>query len=220
MHPSQMDFEYATATVAYLLASPSKVSKLTQWHHEIKGRWSRDDPAFVVILCAFIAVDFVAYGLALSATGLLDVLRHIVFGLLCFILSGAGAASTTQTIANVYFPVRHPHSATQRVEWLYAFDVHCNASFPAFVLLGVVQFLLLPVLVSTSMVATVLSNSLFLAACVVYFYNTFLGFVHLPFLNRDKVAMLLSPCLPLSVVWLVCTILNVNATRFCLGVIF
>ncbi len=34
----------------------------------------------------------------------------------------------------------------QRVEWLYAFDVHCNGFFPLYVLLYVVQFFLTPIL--------------------------------------------------------------------------
>ena len=38
-------------------------------------------------------------------------------------------------------------SSTQ-VEWLHAFDIHCNAFFPLFLLLYVVQYMLLPILLT------------------------------------------------------------------------
>jgi hypothetical protein len=220
IHFSQMDFEYASATVAYLLVSPSKVNKLTQWHHEIKGTWARDDPAFVLILSGFIAIDFVAYGLALSATGILDVIRHIILGVVFFILSGVFCALITSQIANRYLLAKHPHSSIKSVEILYAFDVHCNAFLPMFMFFGVLQYLLLPILVSTSAGSAVLSNSIFLMGCICYTYVTFLGFLHLPFLNRDKVSMLLSPCFPLFVLWILASVGGWNATRICLGLIF
>lgn len=220
IHVSQMDFDYAGATVAYLLVSPSRVNKLTQWHHEIKGTWARDDPAFVFILCGFIAIDFVAYGLALSATGLLDVARHIALGVMFFIVSGFLCALITSQIANRYLLAKHPHSSIKSVEFLYAFDVHCNAFLPMFMFFGVLQYLLLPILVSTSAGSAVLSNSIFLMGCICYTYVTFLGFLHLPFLNRDKVSMLLSPCFPLLLLWVLASVGGWNATRICLGMIF
>ena len=39
----------------------------------------------------------------------------------------------------------HGHTIDQRVEWLYAFDVHCNAYFPMFLALYVLQYFLSPV---------------------------------------------------------------------------
>jgi hypothetical protein len=82
VHFPQLDTEYAMATVAELIWSPSKVYKLAQSRHEIKGHWSRDDPAFVLILCSFIVVDFLAYGFALDEEwGIGRVIRHILVGL-------------------------------------------------------------------------------------------------------------------------------------------
>lgn len=36
----------------------------------------------------------------------------------------------------------HTHSLEQKVEWLYAFDVHCNAFVPLFLFQSVLQFFL------------------------------------------------------------------------------
>lgn len=76
---------------------------------------------------------------------------------------------------------------TYQVEWLYAFDIHCNAFFLFFLIAYVGQFFLLPPLLSTSFVSLVLSNSLHALAISVYFYVTHLGYRALPFLRRTEV---------------------------------
>jgi hypothetical protein len=62
------------------------------------------------------------------------------------------------------------------VEWLYAFDVHCNAFFPVYLLLYVVQFYLSPLLLARSMIATLLANTLYFVAFAYYHYVSFLGY--------------------------------------------
>ena len=83
--------------------------------------------------------------------------------------------------------VHHQHSVEQTVEWLYAFDIHCNAFFVFFLIVYVAQFFLLPPLLSTSFLSLVLSNGLYAAGFIVYFYITHLGYRALPFLRRTEV---------------------------------
>lgn len=215
MHLPQLDVEYAMATVAELIWSPSRVYKLAQSRHEIKGYWSRDDPAFVLMLCAFIVVDFLAYGFALDEQwGLMRILRHIFVGLGFFFLVGTVVSTCTWYVCNRYFPARHPHSShNQKVEWFYAFDVHCNAFLPAFLVLGVVQYLLLPLLVRGGILPALVSNTLHLGAALAYVHITVLGFLHLPFLNRDKVTTLWNPAFGLVFLWFLLTLFNFNCTR-------
>ena len=42
----------------------------------------------------------------------------------------------------------------QRVEWLYAFDIHCNSFFPLFIMLYVVQLVLSPILLANGWAVT------------------------------------------------------------------
>jgi len=75
----------------------------------------------------------------------------------------------------------------QAVEFLYAVDIHCNAFFPLFVAVYGVQFFLLPLVLSDSLMSLVLSNTLFAAAFGWYFYVTHLGYRALPFLHNTEV---------------------------------
>jgi hypothetical protein len=92
-----------------------------------------------------------------------------------------------------------PHGTPQEVEWAYAFDVHCNAFFPAFLFTYVAQFLFLFLITGDRWMGLFIGNSLYLVAACFYMYNTFLGYngeweasvnaagVALPFLKRTSV---------------------------------
>ncbi len=70
----------------------------------------------------------------------------------------------------------HAHTVEQEVEWLYAFDVHCNAYFCSFLVTHVLQYFLLPLLMGRSIIACLLSNLLYALATVWYAYITHLGY--------------------------------------------
>ena len=94
-----------------------------------------------------------------------------------FLLLGVGLATVAWWLANTYLSDRggDPGSSAsstaiewssaaaerhESVEWLYAFDVHCNAFLPLFLLLHVLQYLLLPLLLRHGFLAAFMSNSL------------------------------------------------------------
>ena len=75
----------------------------------------------------------------------------------------------------------------ESVEWLYAFDIHCNAFVPIYLLLYVLQYLLLPLLLRPGVLPALLSNALFALAFSAYHYLTFLGYSEMPFLHKCEV---------------------------------
>ena len=87
-------------------------------------------------------------------------------------------------------------------------------------LIGVVQYLSLPLVLSHGFFPAVAANSLYLAAGIAYVNITFLGYLALPFLNKDKVTSLLYPALLLLVAWTVGCVLKLNAARIVLGWVF
>ena len=95
----------------------------------------------------------------------------------------------------------------QRVEWLYAFDVHCNAFFAAFLAAYVLHFLALPVALGHSYLAMVVANATHLLATAIYCYVVYLGYRTLPFLQRTEV--LLYPVVAAAGCFLVTLLLGV-----------
>ncbi|XP_020102886.1 protein unc-50 homolog isoform X2 [Ananas comosus] len=150
----QMDIEYTFWQMLHLCTSPKVVYQHTKYHKQTKNQWARDDPAFVVIFCLFLVFATLAYCVAF--------------------------------LTNSYLreEVPNSHVVEQRVEWLYAFDVHCNSFFPAFILLYVIHYFLSPILVAHGFFPVLLSNLLFMVAISYYHYLNFLGYDVLPFLDR------------------------------------
>ena len=126
-------------------------------------------------------------------------------GSLSAIDSGRGASTATAR-------------AHECVEWLYAFDVHCNAFVPLYVLLHVVQLLLLPLLLRPGFFYALLGNALYAAAFSAYHYLTFLGYSELPFLHRCECFVY-----PIAIVLLAFVLslpLGINATQWVVSIYF
>mmetsp|Transcript_31841 Transcript_31841/g.101300 ORF Transcript_31841/g.101300 Transcript_31841/m.101300 type:complete len:255 (-) Transcript_31841:1891-2655(-) len=221
----QMDFE-ATFDQMLTLASsnPDRVYKTNFYRKQMKNQWARDDPAFAVTQVAFLVLAALAYGIAFHVRSVGGYLSLIVYCVVVdWFLFGVAVATIGWFIANRYLLQSHTHSVAQKVEWLYAFDIHCNAFFPLFLLLHVLQFFLLPLLLSRSYASMLLANLLYAAAFSAYFYVTHLGYRALPFLTKTEVYLY-----PIGVVALgfVLSLFaapllgKVNATRFTLSFYF
>ncbi|XP_041991414.1 protein unc-50 homolog isoform X1 [Salvia splendens] len=203
----QMDIEYTFWQMLNLCTSPKVVYQHTKYHKQTKNQWARDDPAFVVICSLLFSVALIAYCAAYDHSA-----GHAVFVVISslfvhFFLIGAILATFCWFFTNNYLREEAPHSyvVEQRVEWLYAFDVHCNSFFPMFVLLYVLHYFLSPLLVAHGFIPLLLSNVLFMVAVSYYHYINYLGYDVLPFLVRTTVflypigvVLVLSPILCLS----------------------
>lgn len=108
------------------------------------------DPAFVAILLYFMTVTAIAHALAFHLTGTAFLSLSLTFPLLHLLVTGAVVATATTYYLRATLPPPPAHSHTPvptaaDIEWLYAFDVHCNAFFPGFLSIYVIQYFLLPV---------------------------------------------------------------------------
>eukprot|EP00931_Biecheleriopsis_adriatica_P004753 TRINITY_DN106382_c0_g1_i1.p1 TRINITY_DN106382_c0_g1~~TRINITY_DN106382_c0_g1_i1.p1 ORF type:complete len:247 (-),score=25.40 TRINITY_DN106382_c0_g1_i1:50-790(-) len=209
---AQMDIDYTFAQMLYLCLAPRKVYQLTSYRKQTKNQWARDDPAFVVVMIWFLAVAAIAYGIAFNANGALYIHLLFLFIGVHFLLVGAIIASVSWFVANNYLRAAQSfHGVEQRMEWMYAFDIHCNSFFPLFLVLYVLHYFMLPLLLQPTLVAAVLSNSLYAGALCYYLYIMSLGYSMLPFLERTEV--ILYPSGVVVLLALVLSLLKVNLTQ-------
>jgi len=216
----QMDLKYTMWQMMYLCIAPKTVYRTTSYHKQTKNQWARDDPCFVVLMCALVAVAALCYCLAFGHTiwhSLLTIVSAVVVD---FLALGAVLASAGWLLANKYLREAggHSHAVEQRVEWMYAFDVHCNSYFPLFVLLYVVQFALCPVLLAGGFLPTVLSNLLYGAALSYYHYTQFLGYNALPFLEHTELFLYPVGAIVLALPFSILS--GFNPTKFVISIYF
>ena len=182
---NQMDFETALDEMVSLVCGNSgRVFKQAFYRSQTKARWARDDPAFFVLQAGFLIVAAVATGVALRARKILTYL-YFVFAsaLLHWLLGGIFASTATSFLANRYLRKKR----AETVEWLYAFDVHCNAFFVYFMIAYVLHYFLLPLALGPHFFNLIVANTLHASAVAAYFYVTHIGFCALPFLRHTEV---------------------------------
>jgi len=138
---SQWDIQ---ATVDQMLTlcstSPQRVYKTSYYRKQTKNYWARDDPAFVVLQIFLLFIASICYSIAFSVTsfgGFILNLIHAIIG--NYLLMGVVIATLCRSICTRFLTVHHNHSVKQNVEWLYAFDIHCNSFFPLFMLIYLLQ---------------------------------------------------------------------------------
>lgn len=185
----QMDVQSALDQMKSLLTSrPHVVYKTSYYRKQTKNHWARDDPAFCVLQVLFLIVASIAYGVAFRVKARV-VVGFIIHSVLWnWLVVGALVCTLAREIANRHLTVHQSVThVTQRVEWLYGFDIHCNAFFPLFVVLYGIQFFLLPLVLGTSFLSLLLANTLYMAAFSWYWYITHLGYRALPFLSNTEV---------------------------------
>jgi hypothetical protein len=182
-----MDFEFAIWQMIYLFVSPQKVYRNFQYRKQTKAQFARDDPAFLVLLGAFLLISSAGFGLVLRLTFFEFIRLFIYIVIVDCILVGIGIASLVWFICNRYL-LKPNVIQENRVEWGYCFDVHLNALFPLLVLLHGVMILLYHAVIGHNWtISMVLGNTLWLAALGYYIYITFLGFSNLPQLRSTRI---------------------------------
>lgn len=137
-----------------------------------------------------------------------------------FLGTGSLVAFITHRIAENHLKIDEQKysGASGRLEWLYCFDIHCNAFLPVFLLLYVCQYLLLPVLLLDSVFSVLLSALLNIGSLVYYHYMICEGFSTLPFLKNTHVFLL--PIVFWAFLGLLLVLARVNLTTMALSVHF
>jgi hypothetical protein len=209
---TQMDFDYTFAQMVYLCFAPEKVYQLTKYRKRTKGQWARDDPAFMVIQAIFLAAAGLAYGICFGENWYHQVRTFLYFIVYHFLALGILVSGASILVAKKYLRKNTSvHGVSQDMEWLYAFDVHCNAFFPLFLLTYVVQYFGLPFLYTpASIAACITANTLHTIAVVYYFYVVYLGYNTLPFIDKAEVFM--APAILFMIVSILSTFMGINLT--------
>ncbi|KEG12125.1 unc-50 related protein [Trypanosoma grayi] len=186
----QMELDSALSQMYSLCLKPSLVSKMNKARKMTKNHYHRDDPAFVVLQVLALVITAVAYGLALSG-GLFQIIYNVLYEVaLNYFLTGVIVSTATWIFVNrLLVGGGHLQEVRREVDWHYSFDIHCNGFFSYFMWTKVVQFILLPLLLRTSFLTSLISNSLYMMGCVLYLYIVFLGYLEVPILTQQQKLM-------------------------------
>jgi len=188
----QMDFQFAFWQMIYLFVAPQKVFRNSMYRKQTKGQFARDDPAFLVLLFAWLCVTSVCFCIVLGLTlsNLVVFLLYTVF--VDTVLVACVVTSVLWALVNKYLV--KTTCFDQDVEWGYALDVHLNAYFPSLLILHFFQLFFYHMLLQHDwFISVLIGNSLWLVSVGYYVYITFLGFSAQPILRNTRVFLYAIP---------------------------
>ena len=195
---SQMDFEYALWQMSRLCISPSQVYLSTKTRKEIKGKWARDDPAFIVILLILMLISNIIHTIIFGEKRFLNFIAVILETIFFDFMFISGILSIIYWIISNKYLIdsnnNNNNSVSQitnlisnelnnrynfdgnNIELGYSFDIHCNSYFIYFIINNIIVLILSPILLRQNTLSLILGNSISLFAFISYFYISFLGY--------------------------------------------
>ncbi|KAG2386241.1 hypothetical protein C9374_002687 [Naegleria lovaniensis] len=215
----QLDFKGALTQMAQIIISPDTVYKNARNRKYIKDRYSRDDPAFVILLAIFMLIIGLIYSITFHKLSLFNYVSLMSYLFLFdFLFIGIFISTICWLICNKFLIDAESggNNNQENVEWLYSFDVHTNSFIPVFILLYVVQYTMLPILTMDNIIGTSLSALLFMFAFSYYNYLTFKGYLNLTFIKNSEI--FLYPIAVILVFTVVCIFTGFNCTKAVLSV--
>lgn len=223
-----LDVEYISYQLVAAAISPSELYKLTLRRKQARNQWARSDAAVTFTLCAFVAAASTSWAIAYSILSPIALLFLCIRSVVIFLSSSALVASVCWLVANSKhmrtIPHLPQHSVEQKVEWLFAWDVACNAFVPLFLILYVIQLVFLPMLLPSAVadgmdsntlgnrVSAVISNVLYAIASVSYWHSIFCGYTALPFLQQTT--YFLFPAGASVLICILSSVFGINLTSY------
>jgi hypothetical protein len=136
------------------------IYKLAYYRKQTKNHWYRDDPTFILLQILMLFLSCITYSIAFKIS-ILHAISFITISILFnYLLIGIVITSILREFTNRHLLTHHHHASSsssssrdatstvsstttptsthiqkQQVEWLYAFDIHCNSFFPLFIVL-------------------------------------------------------------------------------------
>ena len=216
----QMSFDYAFYQMLSVCINPSKMYNLTNLSKEAKQHWHRDDPAFVMLIIAGLAICALGYTTAFADSfwGLIRLLVHFI--LIHFIGTGLIVSYINYQLAVKYLRYQNAYGEekSQKLEFLYCWDLHCNSFFPLFMIIYVLQFFGIPFLTMDNFISALVSNLIHCFAFSYYHFITCKGFSALGFIQNAEIY--LAPIILYVPLFILFIALRINPTTVMLNLFF
>ena len=186
LKPEEMDFDDAVRQTVNLFIAPKKVYRTFEYRRRKMQQLARDDPAFLVLLFAWISVSSIAFTFVLN----LKFMGFIKFLLYALFVDCIAISATLSTIS--WFILKHyfwkPKCLSNNLEWGYVFDFHLNAYFAFLVIHNIFQLMFYSVFnIENLLLSRVFGNILWVISIGHYVYLLLLGFSSLETFQNIRV---------------------------------
>ena len=206
---ANMDSESAVWQLVNSYMNPSALHRFIVTHRHTKGKWSRDDPGFLLIeTAAIVCVAILWYFLPLTKYNLSVLIHSLIsfVGIDFFLIGGIFSVIVWFVLNRFWKAPNTYHTTEQDVEFRFCFDVFCN-SFGTILIdinCGFIIMQSLRSLTNNWFISIFLTNTLFTAALIHFVILAVPCILILPFINKFGIMPFVLPivlCYVLSIIF-------------------
>jgi hypothetical protein len=222
-HYKHVDWEFAFVQLWFCYTHPQKLYQYAAYRREAKRSAARDDPGFMILIMFFLAVNSLAYCFGLQMIhSLTQLILSILLLPLLYVMTSCLVFLIHYIVLKLFsipFILHLAYRSTVVIpsfqntmkDWMYCFDVHSNSLPIVCLLLGPIQYILLPFFLyfRSPHLTCFVSSLLYAAAFLSYIYTFLLGYISSE--HIDSILFFpITPILLLSII--ICTFLPFNPT--------
>ena len=181
-HFNQIDYFLAYTNIEYCF-SPKELVEMSKNRKQLKSKYSRDDPGFLLIVIFNLFISSICFNLAISNFNIFKIF-HIFFiqTFVMLILSGLIISLIGKLIFDRYLNC----SSSQSIEYRHAFDIHTNSFVSFYFFSIIIPYFLLPICSKNNRFFEIfISNILFFYGLLYYFYVSYVEYFALPFIEKN-----------------------------------
>ena len=187
-HFKQIDYYLAYLNILYCFI-PKELIEMSKMRKHLKNKYARDDPGFLLLIILYLFVSSVSYSLAFGYFSFFKIFNIFFIQSFVFLITfGLIISFISKILIDKYFN----NNIMQTVEFIYAFDIHCNGFVPMYFFCFIVPYIFLPLCSKDYYFFQILiTNGLLCLGILYYCYNLFMGYFSLPFVRKNKYVTLM-----------------------------
>ena len=205
----QIDYLFAYTNILYCFR-PKEINEMAKVRKHLKNKYARDDPGFLLIIIINLFISSIAFSFAFNHTNPFFIFN--IFFIQTFVMLftfGLGIAMVSKFVIDKFFKSDELGiNREQNIEYVYAFDIHCNAFVTLYFFCAVIPYIILPIVNGYKLFQVIIANTLLCIGVLYYCYVTFMGYFSLPFVRKNKFVTL--AVWPVIATFVIATVLRVN----------
>ena len=215
-HIRQIDYYLAYLNIIYCF-KPKELIEMSKMRKHLKNKYGRDDPGFLLLLIIYIYISSISYSITLGIYNPFKIFNIFFIQTFVFLITfGLIISMINKIIIDKYF---NNSTTNQTIEYIYAFDIHCNGFVPMYTFCAIIPFIFIGITSKDNyMIQVLLSNSSLCIGILYYSYVTFISYFSLPFVRKNKFVTL--GIWPIIFTFLIGTLCNFNFFKYFCSMFF
>ncbi len=215
-HIRQIDYYLAYLNILYCF-KPKELIEMSKMRKHLKNKYGRDDPGFLLLVIIDLFISSICYSFTFGIYNPFKIFNIFFIQTFVFLITfGLIISMISKIVIDKYF---NNSTTNQTIEFIYAFDIHCNGFVPMYTFCGIIPFIFIGITSKDNyMIQVLLTNASLCIGILYYSYVTFISYFSLPFVRKNKFVTL--GIWPIIFTFLLASLCNFNLFKFFSSMLF